>query len=72
MVEQIVTRCRTEQASLDCLKGRETSVENLKVIIGGRKYKRFLIISKKKLQRLSGDLYHTVPPNNSCLLCGPD
>ncbi len=53
--------------------------KTLKVKIRARNYKRCLIISKKKPQKLfalsvpylmTGDLYRTVPPNNPCMLCG--
>ncbi len=53
--------------------------KTLKVKIRARNYKRCLITSKKKPQKLfavsvpclmTGALYRTVPPNNPCMLCG--
>ena len=53
--------------------------KSLKVKIRARNYKRCLITSKKKPQKLfavsvprlmTGALYRTVPPNNPCMLCG--
>ncbi len=53
--------------------------KTLKVKIRARNYKRCLITSKKKPQKLfavsvprlmTGALYRTVPPNNLCMLCG--
>ncbi len=55
--------------------------KTFKVKIGARNYKRCLIISKKKPQKLfalsvpclmTGALYHTVPPNSPCMLCDLD
>ena len=56
---------------MDCLEGQRTKFKKVK--IGVRKYKRCLIITKEKLQRLfvlfvlylmTGALYRTVPPTN--------
>ena len=53
--------------------------KTVKVKIRARNYKRYLITSKKKPQKLfpvsvlclmTGALYRTVPPNNPCMLCG--
>ncbi len=64
---------------MDCLEGQNKVAENFKVKIRARNYKRCLITSKEKRQKLYtlsvpclmiGALYRTVPPNNPCMLCG--
>ncbi len=60
---------------------KASTAENYKGNNWSKKYKRCLIISKEKPQKLfalsipclmTGTLYRTVPPNNPCMLCGLD
>ncbi len=59
--------------SKDCLEGKSKVAENFISKIRARNYKRLLITSKKKPQKvfalsvqclMTGALYRTVPPNN--------